>query len=270
MVVAATTRRSACNGRQHNYEEIRGKYLELARRYHPDKNGDPNSNVKFQELNLAYTTLSNAVSRADHDRFLGYTDTLAHDGHHHLVSVKVNTCSLTLEITEGLAQVWVDALREFYPDHAFHDRKENGQQIRGEYISPDSEVMGTISVTLYETTSHIHTQGSSYILWLEEHLPVLEDMVMERAMKDERLAKLVQAQAQARKSSRAKKMATSSISPASGARGGAHIHNCSACHTEIDITSGAAWQCELCRHCFHVFCVQSGPGGADRNCVVCI
>jgi curved DNA-binding protein CbpA len=44
-------------------EEIRQAYLRLARRYHPDVNDDPRSRERFEEINQAYTILSDDEAR---------------------------------------------------------------------------------------------------------------------------------------------------------------------------------------------------------------
>ncbi len=44
-------------------EDIRQAYLRLARRYHPDLNDDPQSRDRFEEINQAYTILSDDEAR---------------------------------------------------------------------------------------------------------------------------------------------------------------------------------------------------------------
>ena len=40
------------------------------------------------------------------------------------------------------------------------------------YVSPgETEVLGTLSLTFYASTSRLHVQGSSYLLWVADHLP---------------------------------------------------------------------------------------------------
>jgi curved DNA-binding protein CbpA len=49
-------------------EEIKKRYRELARQYHPDVNqGDPSASKKFGDVTTAYKTLSDPQSRATHD-----------------------------------------------------------------------------------------------------------------------------------------------------------------------------------------------------------
>uniref|UniRef100_A0A0D6RBB2 J domain-containing protein n=1 Tax=Araucaria cunninghamii TaxID=56994 RepID=A0A0D6RBB2_ARACU len=47
---------------------IRSSYLRLALRWHPDKQkGEDTATLKFQEINEAYTVLSDPVKRRDYD-----------------------------------------------------------------------------------------------------------------------------------------------------------------------------------------------------------
>jgi curved DNA-binding protein len=51
-------------------DEIRKKYRELARQYHPDRNpGDKEAEAKFKEVQEAYDVLSNKEKRAQYDQF---------------------------------------------------------------------------------------------------------------------------------------------------------------------------------------------------------
>lgn len=53
-------------------EEIKRRYRELARRYHPDINRDADASDRFKEINEAYCTLSHAGRRASYDLELRY------------------------------------------------------------------------------------------------------------------------------------------------------------------------------------------------------
>lgn len=56
--------------RDASQEEIRKAYLELAKKYHPDKTGgDKAAEEKLKEINMAYDVLKNAEKRAQYDRF---------------------------------------------------------------------------------------------------------------------------------------------------------------------------------------------------------
>ncbi len=54
-------------------EEIKRRYRELARRYHPDINRNADASDRFKEINEAYRTLSHAGRRATYDLELRYT-----------------------------------------------------------------------------------------------------------------------------------------------------------------------------------------------------
>jgi curved DNA-binding protein len=50
-------------------EELQQAYRQLARRYHPDVNKDPEAEERFKEVNEAYQVLSDPDTRARYDRF---------------------------------------------------------------------------------------------------------------------------------------------------------------------------------------------------------
>ena len=54
------------------------------------------------------------------------------------------------------------------------DRGQHGVRFRFSYISPnDNEQYGTLSLTLYPTTSRLLVQGTSYLPWVDEHQPII-------------------------------------------------------------------------------------------------
>ena len=65
------------------------------------------------------------------------------------------------------------------------DRGQHGLQFRFPYISPnEKEHYGTLSLTFYPTTSRLLVQGSSYMLWVEEHLPIVYKAVEGKYLAD--------------------------------------------------------------------------------------
>ena len=54
-----------------------------------------------------------------------------------------------------------------------------------DYTSPcDSEIYGTISLTFYPSTSRLLVQGTSYLLWIDEHLPIVHQRAEDRYQRD--------------------------------------------------------------------------------------
>lgn len=52
-----------------NQKEIKKAYYQLAKKYHPDTNKDPESAKKFQEVSEAYECLSDETRRKEYDTF---------------------------------------------------------------------------------------------------------------------------------------------------------------------------------------------------------
>lgn len=50
-------------------EEIKAKFRQLAKEYHPDKSKDEKSAEKFAEINKAYEVLSDEETRKDYDKY---------------------------------------------------------------------------------------------------------------------------------------------------------------------------------------------------------
>ncbi len=51
-------------------DEIKKAYRKLAKKYHPDMNpGDKEAEVKFKEVNEAYSVLSDAEKKSRYDQF---------------------------------------------------------------------------------------------------------------------------------------------------------------------------------------------------------
>ena len=50
-------------------DEIKARFRQLAKEYHPDKSKDENSAEKFSEINKAYDVLSDEETRKDYDKY---------------------------------------------------------------------------------------------------------------------------------------------------------------------------------------------------------
>ena len=100
------------------------------------------------------------------------------------LQTKQNTFSITIDITDLMFLV---ILSECETHHGVSpiDRGVNGQQLRFPYTSPgEPEHYGSISLTFYPTTSRLLVQGSSYLLWVNEHLPAICKQAEHRYLQD--------------------------------------------------------------------------------------
>lgn len=56
-------------GKSASGEEIKSAFRQMARRYHPDVNKEPDAEERFKEINEAYAVLSDAEKRSAYDRY---------------------------------------------------------------------------------------------------------------------------------------------------------------------------------------------------------
>ena len=160
--------------------EIRDAYKRLAKIVHPDKNKCSSAKAHFQDLNKAYQTLT--YHRSEYDALINSgsqgdcsSANQVKQLSHVSIELKENKVSFTIHIDSfelflPLLQTCEDLYGIKPTDH-----NKNGLQFKILYTSPDdsSNSYGTISLTLYPSTSRLHVQGTSYILWVEEHLPLI-------------------------------------------------------------------------------------------------
>ena len=171
-------------------DEIKKSYRALAKQYHPDKNIGDNTTELFQRLNSAYHTLTNPVSRREYDVSLGISrvdEEQILDNSNYTLNARENTYSVTIDISESMFLVLRKESQRHH-DTKPTDRGHHGLQLRAPYVSPSDQVQyGTISLTFYPSTSRLLVQGTSYMLWVEEHLPLIyqsaEINYMEDALK---------------------------------------------------------------------------------------
>lgn len=64
-------------GRNATEQEIQAQYDKMMKFFHPDVNKDPNAQVIYDDLTLAYNILINAKSRKEFDEYLDQHSTMA-------------------------------------------------------------------------------------------------------------------------------------------------------------------------------------------------
>ena len=162
-------------------QDIKLAYRRLAKLYHPDKNTSPQATALFQELNQAYHTLTDDKLRVEYDALIGVSEPHTGTSHENYVCVKSltnvtinireNIMSVTIDITDIMFLAFVEQCEQYYGMQPI-DRGHHGLQFKFEYHSLlEPESYGSISLTFYPSTSRLLVQGSSYLLWVEEHLP---------------------------------------------------------------------------------------------------
>ena len=144
-------------------DEARKSYITLSRKWHPDKCSDPIATERFQEINQAFCDITNSH----------VADTINYNPH--VVDVSMNMRCVTIKLHNSIFSVCSDELKRKYTDAEHVDRGPNGMQIKLSDTSDD--LPGTLSITLYSTTSTIHIQGNSSFLWIETVFPELHTII---------------------------------------------------------------------------------------------
>ena len=144
-------------------EDVRKAYTKLAKEWHPDKN-TTDTTAKFQELSHAYFTLQ--------DEFLANQNKETNPDSNDFVEVYINTTSVYIHVHEDMIDIWIHECEKMYPNAQKLDRGNNGIQLRVDHGMHD--IAGSLSITIYRSTSALHIQGTSAFLWLEEGFPTLK------------------------------------------------------------------------------------------------
>ena len=168
--------------------EIKAAYRRLAKDCHPDKNSSKKSTEIFQELNNAYRTLIDHVSRAIYDVSQGYktSEATPEDCSESYSAAGVcwreNLESFTMDLPIELYMVWVTVCQQFYKECMYEplinrEANFNGLQLKFAFMGEDDTPCGSVSLTFYKTTARVLVQGSSYLLWHSEHMGILTLLV---------------------------------------------------------------------------------------------
>ncbi len=163
--------------------EIRDAYCKQAKAHHPEGPGEEADKVKFQAAADAYQVLCDAEARRKLDDELGYASsdiTYDDDVAHADITIKRNSACVTIKLPATHIHPWLDECTKYYGSQPkdLGTNGKNGSQIRTVYHTPSDAVSyGSISLTFHLTTRVLHVQGSSCLLWMVEHLPLLSQRV---------------------------------------------------------------------------------------------
>ena len=168
-------------------DTIKCAYRTLAKRFHSDKGDDPDAKTVFQRLNNGYRVLLNQLSRDDnsqqyhnHDKDNNATPPLPDIS----ITLRENSESVTIDITDMMFLIFLDQCEKHHGISPV-DRGNSGLQLQFPYTSPhDDEKFGSLSLTFYPTTSRLLVQGTSYLLWVDEHMPIIYRDVEVRYLAD--------------------------------------------------------------------------------------
>lgn len=96
-------------------EEIRRAYRKWAIRYHPDRNGGKDAEVRFREISSAYDTLSHAETRKAYDIGAGVSPA-APPPNYPVVDVSVQLELTAAELTNGCDKAYTVSRSRSCPD----------------------------------------------------------------------------------------------------------------------------------------------------------
>ncbi len=252
-------------------KEIHKAYLALAKQLHPDKNKDnPTATADFQKLNEAYHTLKEPESRREYDRKnMKYSEQSYHyaeviEEDHSVyegIVTKVNTMSLTIHIPPDFLDIWISVIQDRYNSTFMEAKKgqpSNGQMLKVVYES-EGGPLGTVSITVYKSTSNLHVQGTPFFLWLQEHLPGIKKLVCEAIPKNG-----LSLGPNKRRSRRQMSMITANLDTQPTSK------TCKICTSDITKDTATS-QCVNCNALWHDNCaiglLENSDGGLCIDCV---
>lgn len=94
------------------------------------------------------------------------------------VEFKENLNCISVQLPPAHFLIWQEECENFYKLKGKPVNDGHGIHFKLGYTSPgEKTVCGSISLTFYATTGTLHIQGNSHLLWLAEHMPLLNDLV---------------------------------------------------------------------------------------------
>ncbi|KAI8495381.1 hypothetical protein Bbelb_268360 [Branchiostoma belcheri] len=134
--------------------------------------------AKHKEVSKSFMVLSDASRRQQYDDSGAVTVpprfTTRSSKQSKNYCVNQNEQSLTIFLPPNMSSSWLATCEEHYATRAI-DRGKNGRHIKTSFIDAKSkEVVGSVSLTVYESTEKILVQGSAYLLWFLETFPSLK------------------------------------------------------------------------------------------------
>ena len=137
----------------------------------------------FQKINTAFRDVyKNIQMKATHHVGVDPDDHNALPDVH--MAVGENSFSVTIDILDIMFLAFLEECENYYGISPVN-RGHSGLQFRFDYTSPcDSEIYGTNSFIFYPSTSRLLVQGTSYLLWIDEHLPIVYQHAEDRYQRD--------------------------------------------------------------------------------------
>jgi hypothetical protein len=179
-------------------KEIKIAYRKLAKKLHPDREGG--DKIKFQQLNCAYVALLKLLKAPENQTRTKNreSDDISSEWendedvvHDFVQDISEKTQCIVLKYNKDHSAKWNSVFHSLYgppTDHGNHGLKYSSLfSMVDEEVTTGSdnenEKLGTIHVTIYESTGKIMVQGNSYLLWYVEHLPhILGFLVLDKSL----------------------------------------------------------------------------------------
>ena len=200
-------------------KEVRRNFLKLAILKHPDKPGGVKAD--FQKLKDAYDRIGKLIEETEQDDLNDTEETVARKLFRETNFEKINLYSVTIAILTSQADAWEKVLMESYGVPTEGKDKSNGKKFTIESLGSDSDKGSSIYVTLWKkekvnrSTLLIDAKRnqSKSIQYVEEHLPVLYEKVVEISPAPAMLPEVPKARKNVSKSGLKSRKRSSSIDP---------------------------------------------------------